>query len=97
MRQPRQPAWVTAQLRADRAAAKKAEQHRADEQERNTILHNFASLNPKYWNEARHTCNRNVGRLLLEHGNVFAHGMMYRARVKSLGCGVYHVMFDEVK
>ena len=65
-------------------------------EEADTILRNFAVLDPHYWNSDCHMCSRAVGKLLIETGIVFSHGLGYRARTKSLGCGVYQILFDEV-
>ena len=99
----KQPAWVPAlsetgraMAKAERSMVKAAERERKAREETDIILHNFAALNPKHWNEGRHTCSRAAGKLLIEHGITFSHGRGYRARTKSLGCGVYHILFDEV-
>ena len=85
----RKPPGIAAAIRAE-AKEQKAQ---ADKAEALRIISCFART-PGSFNAARHTCSRAVGKLLIENGLTFAHGEGYYAKVKSLGCGVYHVTYE---
>jgi len=64
------------------------------EAEAKELILSFCTCPPAF-NNARHTCSRAVGALVIAHGLTFAYGKPWFARTKSLGCGVYHIFFEE--
>lgn len=67
---------------------------RRDEQEASDLLNDFCR-NPNMFNLGRRTCNRAVGAILIRKGLTLACGYGYYAKIKHIGCGVYHVTYEE--
>ena len=83
-------------MAAAHAQVRRQQKVEADSREASRLLNNFCS-SPNMFNLGRNTCSRAVGKVLIEHGLTLAQGYGYYAKVKSLGCGVYHITYEEVK
>lgn len=66
----------------------------AEKKQADALLNDFCN-SPTMFNLGRRTCSRAVGKRIIEHGLVLAQGYGYYAKIKPLGCGVYHVTYEQ--